>query len=427
MANKTNEKTQESKMSPYFVWGLLVLFFVYQYIARSAFSTVLTEQYKGYFGLDSAGVGTLVSCYYILYALMQIPAGVLIDRVNLRFIVTIASAACSGGLLLFVSTPNATIASIGQMLIGFGSAFAFLCVLKACISMFPPEKQALMMTVSISIGCMGPVVGGPVVATLAKSIDWRSIILVFSLIGFVLTAVLWTLLGNIEEGEAKGNTDSTHKFGVCESLKIIVSSPQAWIMAIFAFMQYVPLSALADLWGTSYIKQLYNADTAVCSLASNMMYLGIIIGGPLFSMFALYIDSYKKSMLIAVIGTVIAFAVVLFGGHYVPLYGTFILLFIVGFCTSAMFQFTLGALLLPKEVSGTLSGFINMGSMFSGVVFMPLIGYLIDKSWDGTIENGMKVYSLSDFQHGLMSVFIALVAAVIFVLLMKDKSPKTAN
>lgn len=411
--------------SPIVMWGLLVIFCIYQFIARSAFPTVLNEEYMKYFCLDAKGVGALVSCYYIIYTFVQIPAGIIMDRFNLRLISALAIIICATGVLIFVSTQNVFIASIGQMLVGLGSAFSFLMVFKVSIDLFPPERRAVMMNLGISISCLGPVVFGPLVAIVVRTFDWRNVMITYTFIGYLLAGFIWYLMGDGSRHE--NSTENSQQIGIIQLLKILLSSPQAWIFAIFALMQYSPLSALADLWGTSYIKKLYNADIAVSSFANNMIYLGMIVGGPLFSYFAVYIDSYKKTMLLSSTGCAIVFAVVLFSGHYFPLYGMFALFFLIGFFSSAMLHIPLAVILLPREVRGALSGFINMGSMVSGVILMPLIGYLLDFSWNGTIENGIKVYSLTDFRFGLSSVFIALLLGVLSVFFMKDKSPKSAE
>ncbi|MBR1734275.1 MAG: hypothetical protein IJ730_02330, partial [Alphaproteobacteria bacterium] len=139
------------------------------------------------------------------------------------------------------------------------------------------------------------------------------------------------------------------------------------------------------------------------------------------------IDSYKKTLILSSVGGAVTFAIILFLGHFIPLYGMFALFFITGFCASACLHFTLAAVLLPKEVGGVLSGFLNTGSMLSGVILMPLIGILLDMSWSGAIENGMKVYSLVDFQCGLSSVLVTLILAVVLVFFVQDKSPKAAD
>ncbi|MBR1734268.1 MAG: MFS transporter, partial [Alphaproteobacteria bacterium] len=271
---------EEKKSSPLLIWAIMVTFFIYQFIARSAFPTVLTEEYMRYFCLDAEGVGALVSCYYVAYTFVQIPVGIIIDRFSLKIVAPIAVLICACGVWLFMSTQNVRIASIGQTLVGLGSAFSFLMVLKTCIDWFPPEKRAVMLTYASSVGCMGPVIFGPLVATIVKNFDWRHVMMVYTAIGFVLAGTMWLML---EDKKNKDNeVKSENKMSVWQSLKVVVSSPQAWILALFGLMQYSPLSALADLWGTSYIKKLYDADVTVSSFANNMIYIGMVIGGPIF-------------------------------------------------------------------------------------------------------------------------------------------------
>lgn len=421
VSNLDKSIIKEKSHSPLVVWGVFVIFYMYQFIARSAFPAVLTEEYMKYFCLDAQGVGGLVSCYYVLYTLIQIPAGIIIDRFSLKLIAPLAVLICTTGVLVFILTRDVFIARIGQMLVGFGSAFAFLMVLKVSIGQFSPERRAVMLTCAISIGCLGPVIFSPLISVIVKTFYWKTVMMVYTIAGYALACVVWSLLKTEKRSEVK------QRNSVVQSLKIIVSSPQAWILVLFALMQYSPLSALADLWGTSYIKKLCDADVTAASSANSMIYLGMIIGGPLFSYLAVYIDSYKKTMLISSICCALVFTAVLLSDHGVSLYMVFILFFLMGLFSSATLHFPLSVVLFPKEIHGALSGFINMGSMLSGVILMPFIGYLVDTSWNGAIENGIRIYSLADFKFGLLSVFVALLLGIGVAFFMKDKSPKAAE
>lgn len=416
---------QEKNISPILMWSIMVIFYMYQFVARSAFPTVLTEEYMKYFCLDAKGIGFLVSCYYFLYTSAQIPAGIVIDKFNIRLIATIAVATCATGVLLFVATTNYYVAAIGQMLVGLGSAASLLFVFKVVVDWFPPEKRPLMISFAISAGCMGPVIFGPSVALIVKTFDWKSVMFTHAIIGYVLAAVVWNVAVDKKQAPAVDSTVDNAKISLIDALKKIATSPQAWILALVAMMQYSPLSALADLWGTSYIKKMYDADLAISSLANNMIYFGLAFGGPFFSYLVMVLDSYKKALLISTSCCVISFGLILFIDN-ISLHGMFAMFFAMGFFSGAMLVFPLGTLLFPKSISATISAFINMGSMISGIILMPLIGYLIDISWDGTIENGAKIYSLIDYRFGFRSVLCFLILAVILTLFIKDRSPRSA-
>jgi hypothetical protein len=62
--------------------------------------------------------------------------------------------------------------------------------------------------------------------------------------------------------------------------------------------------------------------------------------------------------------------------------------------------------------------------MMGGVILLPIVGHLIDKSWNGAIENGIKIYSTDDFYCGFTSVIAFLLFAFILATLIKDKKPR---
>lgn len=418
-------KEQDQGASPLIMWAIMVTFYMYQFVARSAFPTVLTEEYMKYFCLDAKGIGILVSCYYFLYTSAQIPAGIIIDKFSIRLNATIAIATCATGVLLFVSTTNCYIAGIGQMLIGLGSAASLLFVFKVVVDWFPEERRPLMISYAISAGCIGPVVFGPMVALIVKNFDWKIVMITHAIIGYVLAFIVWKIAVDKKSDPAESSVDN-EPIPLIEAFKKVITSPQAWILALVAMSQYAPLSALADLWGTSYIKKMYDADPAISSLANNMIYFGLAFGGPFFSYLVIALNSYKKTLMISTLCCVLAFGLILTLDD-ITLNGMFAIFFAVGFFSGAMLVFPLGTLLFKKSMSATISAFINMGSMISGIILMPLIGYLIDVSWDGTIENGVKIYSTIDYRFGFRSVFCSLILAFVLVLFIKDRSPKKAK
>lgn len=418
--NNMKEAKQKSCL-PMLMWASMVAFFMYQFIARSSFPTVLTEEYMRFFGLDAKGVGVLVSCYYFLYTFAQIPVGIIVDKYNVRLVATLSIFSCAAGVLLFISTQNYYIAGAGQMLVGLGASSAFIATMKTIVNWFPENKRAMMVSFAVSIGCLGPVVCGPLVAEVVKIFNWRSVMFVFSMLGFALALLVWNIVQDraSSDNQEESSLDVSSLF---DSIKKVLSSRQIWVLTIFALAQYAPLSALADLWGTSYIKKLYNADTSVCSLANNMIYLGMVVGSPFWSHLALKMSSYKKPIVISMFFAALIFFIVMFVAVPLPVF--FCLFFALGFSSSAMLAFPIGTGLFPHSMSGTISGVINMGSMLSGVILMPLIGYLIDYSWNGIILNGMKVYRIVDFRYGFLAVLISLILGFLVSLLIKDRAPE---
>ncbi|MDR1551637.1 MAG: MFS transporter [Holosporaceae bacterium] len=415
--------SQNNKAAPQIMWILTMILFFYQFVARSSFPTVLADQFMQHFHIDATGMGVLASCYYWVYTFMQVPSGVIIDRVSTRMISTICTAVCAGGVLVFIATSNYVIAGIGQMMIGFGSSFAFLLNLKILSSWFPANQIPMKCSYTIAVGCMGPVVGGPLVslATVGNS-DWMDVMLAFAGIGLILSALMWMVIKDKNETPEAQKKGEKAAISMKDTLKLIVTSKQVWILATFTMLIYAPLSALGDLWGVAFIKKAYDVETMTATLMNNMLYVGMVIGSPAFARLAVAWNSYKKPMILGMATATVSLGMIIFGvSRSIEI--AFILFFLTGFACGAQLSYPLALVLFPKEIGGSVTGFINMLAMLSGVILMPLIGWIVNLSWDGTMENGMKVYGDWDFRVGLTSVLLFLLAGICISMMVKDRSP----
>jgi MFS family permease len=81
------------------------------------------------------------------------------------------------------------------------------------------------------------------------------------------------------------------------------------------------------------------------------------------------------------------------------------------------------------ELSGTVFATVNMIVTLGGVIFQPLVGYLLDNFGAGSIVNGEHVYSLFGYQLALSILPISLLMVIFLAWFLKDKSilKKTPN
>jgi len=408
--------SKKSKIFPFVVWFSTLLFYFYQFIARSSFSTVLTDQFMQHFRIEAAGVGALVSCYYWVYTFMQVPAGIIIDKVGTKITALFAITICSLGVFAFASTSNYCVAGLGQMMIGFGSSFAFVLVMKAITNWFPESRISIMSSYTVSLGCLGPVIFSPVISRLVIDTSWIKIMEIFAALGIFLAFLVCFLMEdkNVSKNE-------TRQESILSLLKTVAASRQVWILALYSVMIYSPVSALGDLWGVPFIKKVYSIDASEAAFANSALYAGMIIGAPLISYFAEFIGSYKRAMLTAITCNALSLGTVVIFCRCLPLNAAFFLFFLTGLFSGVTLMYPLAMAIFPHHMGATISGFINMATMVSGIILMPLIGWIIKLSWDGTIENGIHIYSVTDFQLGLSAVVCFLLIGMVSSIFIKDR------
>jgi sugar phosphate permease len=218
------------------------------------------------------------------------------------------------------------------------------------------------------------------------------------------------------------NVDSS----ILSGLKVIAKNPQSWLIGLYGCLMYLPLSAFAELWAVPYLMQLHSVDNELASSASVMVFIGMAVGCPSAAWLSNKLQSRVRVMGYSSLGTAILFMLIVYCPA-IPLLWTFPLLFITGVvCGGQILYFAAAKEINPPETSATTIGFTNSLVMFSGIVFQPLLGFLLDGFWDGTRNSvtGLPEYATSTYQIALSPVPICLCLAWFLLKFVKETYPK---
>ncbi|MGE0198911.1 MAG: MFS transporter [Simkaniaceae bacterium] len=151
-----------------------------------------------------------------------------------------------------------------------------------------------------------------------------------------------------------------------------------------------------------------------------MIFVGWIIGGPIFGVFS---DRCNKRMPFLYASTLLTclciLPVIYLSG--LPTWLLFVLLLLVGFFQSAqLLNFSLAIELNPIKAKGTSIALTNFLVAFGSSVMQPLLGFLLDLGWDGKVREGIPVYSLEDYHMAMMSFPVTLALSFILLLFLKE-------
>jgi len=102
---------------------------------------------------------------------------------------------------------------------------------------------------------------------------------------------------------------------------------------------------------------------------------------------------------------------------YTAMYTT---LFIFGLSTSAqVLVFAAGKELNSEKMAGTSIALINGFVMIGGLVFQPLIGWILDLEWHGKMAHGLRVFSAHDYEHAMLVIPVCMLISVACCLFLK--------
>lgn len=394
------------------IWSLAVVFLFYEYFIRVTPSLIVPELMQA-FHINAGQVGLLSSFYFYAYAMMQVPVGFLSDRFGARYLLSFGCLFCGIGGLLFGMSASLFLASLGRFLIGLGSAFGFIGVIFVSTHWFAQKRWAFLIGMGNSIGMLGAVCGeGPLSYAIIKW-DWRPVVIILALIGFIIGLIIYLVVRNDPKGSQKPREHQPVE--IAQSIKIVAKSNKTWIIGLASGCYYSCLSAFGALWGIPFFKTVYGFSTSLASFATSMIYLGFIFGGPLIGYFSDHLRHRKPLLLIFTVLTFCMISLIVYVPS-IPVVWVFILLFICGLVASGqLLTYTFAIESNPLKVKATAVGFVNAMVFVVGSVMQPVIGYFLELYWDRQVSGGIPQYSPENYMVAFAWFPVLLIIAFILL------------
>ena len=140
------------------IFGITAAFYAYEFFLRVT-PAAMQSQLMKVFNINASAFGFLMSSYYYAYTPLQLVVGSIMDIYGAKNTLVAAVAACLIGAIIFAQTDVYIIAVLSYGLIGFGSAFAFVGVLKMSSLWLPRKYLALATGIATSLGMLGAISG----------------------------------------------------------------------------------------------------------------------------------------------------------------------------------------------------------------------------------------------------------------------------
>lgn len=401
------------------VWGLAAAFFFTDYMARVA-PGVMHRYLQLDFNINEAGFGILTASFYIPYILMQIPVGLTVDRLSIRWILTVMSIVTAFGCCVFGLADGLLMAAIGRMLIGFSAAFAFVCALRLATSWFPAAMLGLLAGLTQALGMLGAAAGEAPVSLLVDSLGWRHSMLVIAFIFIVLAGLMYQFIQDRPKKTKHQKQEiKADSISIIDSLKIILSHKQAWINAFYAGFLFGPTAVIGEAIGPAYLQYGQGLSAHTAAFATGLIFIGWGIGGPLTGWLSDRIGRRKPLMIASALSGIVLTSMFIFYPN-LNQYTAYALFFVFGLTnTGVAIAYAISTELHHPKVIGTSIAFTNMISIFVGASLQPLVGQLVDLV-SGARGYNVELLNLSDFQFGLQILPLSSIIALVLALLVKE-------
>ncbi len=221
--------------------GLLSLGMIIAYLSRSNLSVALAlPGFVRSFRLSDTDRGLLNSAFFWSYALLQIPAGWVVDRWGVKAPYTISFlfwCLASAGTALGRSVAQLVALRI---ILGAGEAVVAPASYRWIRFHFAERERGLAVGLYMTGTKIGPALGTPLAAWLIVAYDWRLMFLMLGL-GGLIWLVPWIALVPDDRRETATKTSSQPTVVAELPFRRILASPVAWgtVIATFSYMYFV--------------------------------------------------------------------------------------------------------------------------------------------------------------------------------------------
>lgn len=371
---------QERKLSLCGVtmWLIVAIFYGLDYLQHTM-PSVLILPISSSIGVDYVTVTNIINVYFPIYALSQIPAGYIIDRVGLRLALFGASIVLSLGLLC-MAMPTISYIFIGRVLIAIGSAFAWNAGLKAAEMYLPKSMFPFMTGLLNSIGVITGISGMIFINHLIHLAGWEHAIHIVAIFGVVWAAVIVLFLRN----RCCDNTDESLRMPririPARELWVVFKDRQLWLVTLYAaLITGVIMYTFAESYSVISLEKLKHISSSKAAWINSLIFIGVGIGGPIHGIIA---SQFKKKTTWITITAFAAFASFSFlcACFYFSLSSDALAIayFFIGFFVVAMLlSYSITKERFPSNVHAILFAFINMIVMLAGYIIPMIFGYLI--------------------------------------------------
>jgi MFS family permease len=395
-----------------FIAGLAYVFAIMQRSSLGVAAILATSR----FHTNASQLGALSVVQLALYAGMQIPVGILLDRFGPKKLLIVGSLAMAGGQAVLATASDLGLALVGRGLVGFGDAFTFITMIRLVNAWYTGSRAARIQQLLSNFGQLGQVISAVPFAALLGVAGWTPAFGILSGASLGLAVLVLAFVSDAPQGsthQRHANIKSVLA-GLAQSLKLPAVRLGFWTH--FAAQSAGTVFILA--WGVPYVVSGLGYSHALAS-SFLLIFVGMsVCYGPFVGWFCAKFPQWRVRLVSASVASVL-FAVVLQivypGVMPAWLLAGLLVLVATGGPTS-MIAFDFSRAHVARESLGAANGFINVGGFIASLTMMALIGFGIDIQQKLDCSNSAcgLLFSLEHFRVA----FIAEISVVGFGLVM---------
>ena len=375
--------------------GVAVFAYFVSVIQRSTMGVAAlsaTERFDtGATALSSVAAGQLA-----IYALMQIPAGIALDRFGARRLIIFGSLVTGLGNLVVALAEQLPLAVFGRMIVGFGDAFVFISMIRLINGWVRGPRATMLTQLFANLGQLGQIVSAIPFAYLLGIAGWSVSFGAAASLAFIASS-----LGLLLLRDEPGFTKQIDGFeGVFRLFRENLANPFTRKAFWVHFTLQSSGSVFILLWGYTFLVQGEGLSRPLASsLLSSFVFIGFFVG-PILSAICVRHPASRHRLVTAVYSIIfLAWMIIILSPGVNPTWQVILLVLSIGIGGPAsMVAFDYSRTSIPQLRLGSSNGIINSGGFVATFITMFLVGVALDLIQRFELSGGASLYSLASFK-----------------------------
>jgi len=386
---------------PLMIWGVGVGVYLLAVFHRTSLG-VAGPQAAERLDLSAGQLSTFVMLQLGVYAVMQVPTGILVDRFGPRRMLLIATIIMGSAQLLFSQVESYPLALLARGLLGCGDAMTYISVLRLVAGWFPARRYPVMVTLTSVVGMAGNIVATVPLTIMLADLGWGP---TFAIAGGLSLAYALILIRPACPAPYREAESSTGPMG---GRRVLQEVKHAWRLPAGRLGFWIHLSTMAGptvfavLWGYPYLTQGLGYAPGFASSLLLMLVIGGLCGNLILGPVISRRPQIRGGIALAVASLCLLgwLTLILWPGGQPPVA---VVIIVVGVLSVGGPASGIGFMLArdynPRHRISTATGLVNVGGFCGAVVMVFAVGQILD-----FVEPGAATHSLDAFRWALAAI-----------------------
>jgi MFS family permease len=383
------------------VWGVALSAYLLAIFHRSSLAVaglVAADR----FHISAAQLSTFTMLQLLVYAGMQIPVGLLVDRFGPRTVILTGAIVLTLAQAGFALADSYGAALVARFFVGMGDAMTWICLLRLITSWFRGRRVPFVTALSGTLGQLGAIAAAAPMTWALGHLGWTDAYLVAAGVSILATvAVAVVVHDSPEKRIVRGPRLTFH--AVRTSLGASWRHPGTRLGFWMHFTTQFSATAMTLLWGFPFLVRGEHLSDGRASLLLSLVVVAVMYSGPTIGWLIGRHPWHRSTTVIAIVwAMVVTWTAVLAWPGGAPFWLLVVLTQVVGIGGPAsMIGFDLARTSNPAERLASANGIINQAGFSASLVLVVAIGLVLDWRTPGS----SSAYDASAFRWAMCTQY----------------------